>query len=189
MIQTKILRAVVTSAGIMRAPERLARVKSFRAKGPSDHQRGVRGLSSADEQDERSPHRGASIRRTTSCAKRDECSDWNANGHTNGTNGYANGHINGKGHSNGTNGVNGTYSKLTDGKCVRTVYGAIPLSLAMDWPVVASYDELAGCAQWMGGRIPTLEEVRSIYSYIDSDEDGADAEVAWERNSGRQWVS
>lgn len=38
----------------------------------------------------------------------------------------------------------------------------------MNWPVVASYDELAGCAQWMGGRIPTMEEVRSIYAYVDS---------------------
>ena len=69
------------------------------------------------------------------------------------------------GHSNG---ANGTYSKLTEGKCVRTVYGAIPLKLAMNWPVVASYDELAGCAQWMGGRIPTMEEVRSIYNYIET---------------------
>lgn len=38
----------------------------------------------------------------------------------------------------------------------------------MGWPVVASYDELAGCAQWMGGRIPTMEEARSIYAYVDS---------------------
>jgi formylglycine-generating enzyme required for sulfatase activity len=66
-----------------------------------------------------------------------------------------------------TNGVNGSTSHLTNGKYVRTVYGTVPLKLALDWPVVASYDELAGCAQWMGGRIPTLEEARSIYSYVD----------------------
>jgi len=33
---------------------------------------------------------------------------------------------------------------------------------------MASYDELVGCAQWMGGRIPTMEEARSIYHYADS---------------------
>jgi formylglycine-generating enzyme required for sulfatase activity len=82
--------------------------------------------------------------------------------------------INGKrdsvvnGHHNGTNGTNGTIQKLTDGKYVRTVYGTIPLRYALDWPVMASYDELVGCAQWMGGRIPTMEETRSIYSYVDS---------------------
>jgi len=68
------------------------------------------------------------------------------------------------GHHNGTNGT----TQITDGKYVRTVYGTIPLRLALDWPVMASYDELVGCAQWMGGRIPTMEEARSIYSYVDS---------------------
>ena len=50
---------------------------------------------------------------------------------------------------------------------MRTVYGPVPLKYALDWPVFASYDELAGCASWMGGRIPTLEEARSIYSHAD----------------------
>lgn len=54
-----------------------------------------------------------------------------------------------------------------EGKAVRTVYGLVPLKLALDWPVSASYDELSGCASWMGGRIPTLEEARSIYSHVD----------------------
>lgn len=54
------------------------------------------------------------------------------------------------------------------GKTVRTVYGSIPLKFALDWPVSASYDELAGCAAYMGGRIPTMEEARSIYYYADS---------------------
>ena len=52
-------------------------------------------------------------------------------------------------------------------KSVRTVYGLVPLALALDWPVFASYDELAGCAAWLGGRIPTLEEARSIYEHVD----------------------
>jgi L-histidine Nalpha-methyltransferase / hercynylcysteine S-oxide synthase len=66
-----------------------------------------------------------------------------------------------------TNGVNGFSSDLTDGKYVRTVYGSVSLQHALNWPVVASYDELAGCAQWMGGRIPTVEEARSIYNYVE----------------------
>lgn len=32
---------------------------------------------------------------------------------------------------------------------------------------MASYDELAGCARWMQGRIPTMEEARSIYEYAE----------------------
>lgn len=53
------------------------------------------------------------------------------------------------------------------GKSVRTVYGLVPLKLALHWPVFASYDELAGCAKWLDGRIPTFEEARSIYSHVD----------------------
>jgi EasF-like predicted methyltransferase len=64
-------------------------------------------------------------------------------------------------------GANGTAYSLTHGKYVRTVYGTVPLIYALDWPVVASYDELAGCAAYLGGRIPTEEEVRSIYAYVD----------------------
>jgi hypothetical protein len=77
--------------------------------------------------------------------------------------------------SHKTNGVsngpqkNGTQltKAYLEGKSVRTVYGLVPLKHALHWPVFASYDELAGCASWMGGRIPTFEEARSIYSYAD----------------------
>lgn len=66
---------------------------------------------------------------------------------------------------------NGQSPSLTDaylaGKSVRTVYGPISLECALDWPVSASYDELSRCATWMDGRIPTLDEVRSIYNYVD----------------------
>ncbi|KAL8687622.1 MAG: hypothetical protein Q9218_006259 [Villophora microphyllina] len=57
--------------------------------------------------------------------------------------------------------------RFVKGKCVRTVYGPIALKLALSWPVFASYDELASCAKWMNGRIPTTDEVRSIYNYVD----------------------
>lgn len=74
------------------------------------------------------------------------------------------------GHANDSGDVDGTASpssKFLHGKTIRTVYGMIPLQYALDWPVAASYDELAGCARWMGGRIPTMEETRSIYHYAE----------------------
>lgn len=55
-----------------------------------------------------------------------------------------------------------------ENKAVRTVFGLVPLKYALDWPVWASYNELAGCAAWMGGRIPTFEETRSIYAYAEA---------------------
>lgn len=86
---------------------------------------------------------------------------------------YSNGYLNGgpRKYTNGFSNGNGTQGRLTqaylEGKSVRTVYGLVPLKHALDWPVFASYDELAGCANWMGGRIPTAEEARSIYSHVD----------------------
>lgn len=81
-------------------------------------------------------------------------------------NGYSNGYSNGY-----VNGYSDRSVRLSlgylEGKSVRTVYGAVPLKYALDWPVSASYDELAGCAKWMGGSIPTLEQTRSIYHYAD----------------------
>jgi L-histidine Nalpha-methyltransferase / hercynylcysteine S-oxide synthase len=61
---------------------------------------------------------------------------------------------------------------------VRTVYGPIPLQYARHWPVMASYDELAAYARWSGGRIPTLEEARSIYSHVEATKQAAAQEVS-----------
>ena len=58
-------------------------------------------------------------------------------------------------------------SAYVDGVVVRTVYGPVPLKFALHWPVFASFDELSGCAAWMGGRIPTADEARSIYKHVD----------------------
>lgn len=69
---------------------------------------------------------------------------------------------------NGFHDLNAAAADITSGKFVKTVYGTVPLMFALNWPVVASYDEIAGCAQWMGGRIPTMLEARSIYSYVES---------------------
>lgn len=78
------------------------------------------------------------------------------------TNGATNGHSNG--HANGTSELPKSF--LED-KAVRTVYGLVPLKYALDWPVFASYDELKGCATYLGGRIPSFEEARSIYRYAE----------------------
>ena len=78
-----------------------------------------------------------------------------------GTNGYGNG-TNGQGNSLAVP------AAFLEGKFVRTFYGPVPLQHALDWPVFATYEELAGCATWMGGRIPTLEEAKSLYAYADS---------------------
>lgn len=63
------------------------------------------------------------------------------------------------------------------GKAVRTVYGAVPLRFALDWPVSASYDELAACAKYMGGRIPSMEEARSIYHYVETSRKDAEQKL------------
>ncbi|KAF3482208.1 DUF323 domain-containing protein [Arthroderma uncinatum] len=65
------------------------------------------------------------------------------------------------GESTVTNGSHNIITKYS----VRTVFGPVPLEWALDWPVAASHDELNGYAKWMKCRIPTFEEVRSLYKY------------------------
>jgi hypothetical protein len=72
---------------------------------------------------------------------------------------------NGASYNGYSNGTGSSIESYLDGKAVRTVYGPVPLKYALDWPVFASYDELSACAAWMGGRIPTFEEARSLYEY------------------------
>jgi formylglycine-generating enzyme required for sulfatase activity len=81
-------------------------------------------------------------------------------------------HLNGSsnGSSNGHNGVtNGAKTgSFVDDKAVRTVFGNVPLKYALDWPIMASFNELEAYALWRGdGRIPTMEEVRSIYEHVE----------------------
>ena len=79
------------------------------------------------------------------------------------------------------NGTHGTATKsngasmvasdhFLEGKAIRTVYGLVPLKFALDWPVMASYDELVAFARWSGGSIPTLEQLKSIYQYVQTQE-------------------
>ena len=76
------------------------------------------------------------------------------------TNGHAT-----NGHAESRNGT--SQHSFLESKAVRTVFGPVPLKFVLDWPVMASFDELSKCAKWMGGRIPTLEEAKSIYEYVE----------------------
>jgi L-histidine Nalpha-methyltransferase / hercynylcysteine S-oxide synthase len=69
--------------------------------------------------------------------------------------------------SSGVNGARVASDSFVDGKSIRTVYGPIALKFALDWPVMASYDELARYARWANGRIPTVEEARTIYNFVE----------------------
>lgn len=92
-----------------------------------------------------------------------------SNNHANGIGStHTNGLANGNGSIENSNGVDHELKAFLQGKTVQTVYGSVPLEYALEWPVSASYDELSACAQWMGGRIPTLEEAHSIYKYVES---------------------
>ncbi|PGH34245.1 hypothetical protein GX50_02922 [[Emmonsia] crescens] len=78
---------------------------------------------------------------------------------------------NGYGNCNGysTNGNSQTNTsaskKFLERFAIRTVFGPVPLKWALNWPVMASYNELKGYAESVNCRIPTFEEVRSIYQY------------------------
>ena len=50
---------------------------------------------------------------------------------------------------------------------IKTCYGPVSLHLAADWPAMASFNELSGYAKWAGCRIPTFNEVRSIYDLVE----------------------
>ena len=67
-------------------------------------------------------------------------------------------------HTNGT--APHSWTGSSPNWSVKTVFGPVPLSLATDWPVMASYDELHAYAQWKGGRLPTEGELRLLYDYL-----------------------
>ena len=64
-------------------------------------------------------------------------------------------------------GADAKSSSLFDKAFIKTVYGPVSLHLAADWPVMASFNELSGYAKWAGYRIPTFNEVRSIYNLVE----------------------
>lgn len=52
-------------------------------------------------------------------------------------------------------------SWTVDGR-VKTVFGAVPLEQAANWPVMASYDELKAYADYANARLPTYGELRNF---------------------------
>lgn len=97
-----------------------------------------------------------------------------ASSDSNGVNGH---HTNGNGldgHSTNGNGVkNDALEKFINTHAIRTVYGPIPLTLALDWPLMSSYQEAEAYANWVGARIPTLHEVRSIHEHVEKQKKAA----------------
>ena len=73
-------------------------------------------------------------------------------------------------------------------KAVRTVYGPVSLIFALDWPVMGSYDELAACAAWFGGRIPTFEEAKSIYTEAEARKAPNEPSVSETFNGDHLWI-
>lgn len=69
-----------------------------------------------------------------------------------------------------SNGSRKRFSEMMDSISIKTVFGPVPLNLALDWPAMASYEELSGCATWIGGRIPSANECRAAYQYIEKQE-------------------
>jgi len=55
---------------------------------------------------------------------------------------------------------------------VRTLYGPVPLEIAENWPVIASYNDLSTYATVKGGRIPTEPELRLFHDKFESGYEG-----------------
>lgn len=54
-----------------------------------------------------------------------------------------------------------SWVKYEDGEIgVRTLYGPVSMTIAWDWPVLTSYDNLSVYANVKGGRLPTEPELR-----------------------------
>lgn len=64
-----------------------------------------------------------------------------------------------------TDNCDDAFKQFIDSHAIKTVYGPVALASALDWPLMASYNEVEGYAKWSKARIPTLLEVRSIHEY------------------------
>lgn len=52
------------------------------------------------------------------------------------------------------------------------MYGPVPMDVAKDWPVLASYDSLRAYAVFKGGRLPTEPELRLFFDMYEEGHEG-----------------
>ncbi|EXK29052.1 hypothetical protein FOMG_14890 [Fusarium oxysporum f. sp. melonis 26406] len=69
------------------------------------------------------------------------------------------------------------YTTFVARHSIKTVWGPVPLSQALDWPVVASFDEVERYAQRAGACSPTLHELRSIHEHVERRRKALDSKV------------
>ena len=55
---------------------------------------------------------------------------------------------------------------------VRTLYGPVPMKIALDWPLLTCYDNLSKYATVKGGRLPTEAELRLFYEKFECGYEG-----------------
>lgn len=60
---------------------------------------------------------------------------------------------------------------------IKTVWGPVPLTRALDWPVMASFDEVERYANWAGARLPPLHELRNVHEHVERQRKAPDSKI------------
>lgn len=61
-----------------------------------------------------------------------------------------------------------------DSSCVKTFFGPVPIKHAANWPVYGSYEQIEACAAFLGGRLPTRDELMAIFAHAHGEGKEAD---------------
>lgn len=59
------------------------------------------------------------------------------------------------------------FNDFVDSITTKTVYRPLPLRYTLEWPLTPSHNEANAYADWIGARLPTLHEVRSIHEQVE----------------------